>query len=175
MANLTILFGALAESVQKQIEDQGYSISKQDAKHTDELIRAVSFLRIHGILTRSQVTSAENKILQKIILYIRGDVRRKKEETMKNLTKGVTPNGKNKLYPTDFFKDLQAAQQECNKRADCDGCVFEGDNFECVLVNAVSPINPSKWNLRRLQNRMIKLRERQCTETDNFLDNIEIE
>lgn len=83
--------------------------------------------------------------------------------------------GNNKLYPTDLFKDLQTARQECNKRAHCDGCVFEDEKLPsgCVLVEAVSPLIPSNWNFSRLQNCMIKLRERQCTEIDNFLDNIE--
>lgn len=78
---LGLHFGALAEDVQKQVEDQGFTIAKQDAKQADELMRAVVYLRINGILTRSQVTAAETKILKRVVLYVREDLKKKKHET----------------------------------------------------------------------------------------------
>lgn len=59
---MRIEISAFAESVDKQLEEQGYSISDRDAKLLNDLKWCVLMVHIHGLATDSQ----RNAMIQKL-------------------------------------------------------------------------------------------------------------
>lgn len=69
--NLQIYFGALCQPFYKQIKNQGYKAPKKEFELLQDLSRSMSMLRIHGIITDSQVPAMQKKLFKKIVKKVR--------------------------------------------------------------------------------------------------------
>jgi hypothetical protein len=64
---ISIHFGALCDSISKQLIAQGYNISENDSLRLQDIADAIIMLKIHGIIPDSVIRNAEQKLMKKII------------------------------------------------------------------------------------------------------------
>ena len=63
---LAIEFGAFADSIEKQLTDQGLIADKDLIAKCDESASAITYIHILGFLSNSETRSARKRILNKI-------------------------------------------------------------------------------------------------------------
>lgn len=63
---INIHFGALCDPIEKQLNEQGYIISKKEVLRFQRIADAIIMLKIHSIIPDSVVSNAEQKLMKKI-------------------------------------------------------------------------------------------------------------
>ena len=69
MSNIKISFGALSDTIQVQLNKQGFKLGSVEEMRMQSLADSITNLFISGLLTPSQVDSARKKLMKKIGQY----------------------------------------------------------------------------------------------------------
>ena len=67
MGEIGIHFGALADPISKQLNDQGFSLGEKDNERIQKIADAVTMLHLHDIIPESIVVKAHRKVLKLIV------------------------------------------------------------------------------------------------------------
>jgi hypothetical protein len=59
-------FGALCDSIDKQLNAQGYSVSAKDSERLQKIANAITMLKMHDIIPDSVVHKAHQKLMHLI-------------------------------------------------------------------------------------------------------------
>ena len=70
MKEIGFYHGALADSYEKQANEQGYTLG-HNAKLFDRIGHSYNMLRMHGLLTDSQAESVCQKIQKKLVVNLK--------------------------------------------------------------------------------------------------------
>ncbi len=75
-----ISMGCLADPIEKQVKDQGFEISEEDAKILQRYYDSILLLYVNSILNETETKSAQKKLMPKIVKALRKP-KSNKEET----------------------------------------------------------------------------------------------
>jgi len=69
---VSIDFGALCEPIQVQLKKQGFELSPKDAEWIQSLSNAIITLKINGLIPDSAAHKAQEKLMKKIVIILKG-------------------------------------------------------------------------------------------------------
>lgn len=67
---MQIAFGALVDSIHKQLKKQKFKFDKEEIKHFQRLADQMLYLSFHGILTEGAYNKARNRFMKKLGSHI---------------------------------------------------------------------------------------------------------